>query len=464
MKILKWLGKGLLGFVLLIAVLVGALMLVPNYSQTIDVDFTRHLQALDAGAEPAEQTFFSVEGEGRVIIDGLAEGDSIGLTLNGAPVPLGAPAQGRIEAPVTLLADNAVTVVMNGNEASQPTLRVKQWQTITHHVAGRIHFNTNVSDFEAARLFYRQLGFTSESGFPDANTLSMARAMGIYEPTEYDGSQGGEAGGYLLHGKIMGLEEFGTGSIDLIEYTIPRNDEPPYANTNHIGMARAAMVTTDLVGDYGRMTAMGVEFLSAPVTRGDGQRFAIFKDLDGTFYDLVEQEGETKPDAPTQITHLGSLVFNVSDYERSAAWYRMMGYELDYALPAEDRPEVAAAMGFEGHEGPIKMRGAVLKQVRDGSIMDLVQWIDPYDPSAPYPVPINHIGIARTALMSTNIEADVAMLEAQGVELVSPLTPCCSGDDASSYIIAFYDPDGTIVELASFPLVSKIFTVMSWFD
>ena len=54
--------------------------------------------------------------------------------------------------------------------------------------------------------------------------------------------------------------------------------------------------------------------------------------------------------------------------------------------------------------------------------------------------------------------------DGQGVGLVSPITPCCSGDDAASAIIAFYDPDGTIVELASFPFFSKIFTVMSWFD
>ena len=63
-----------------------------------------------------------------------------------------------------------------------------------------------------------------------------------------------------------------------------------------------------------------------------------------------------------------------------------------------------------------------------------------------------------------DIEADVATLEAQGVEFVSPLTPCCSGDDASSYIVAFYDPDGTIVELAGSPLMSKFYTVIIWYN
>ena len=47
--------------------------------------------------------------------------------------------------------------------------------------------------FEQARAFYGRLGFTTASGFPDANTQAMARAIGVQTPTDYDGSQGGEA-------------------------------------------------------------------------------------------------------------------------------------------------------------------------------------------------------------------------------------------------------------------------------
>ena len=86
--------------------------------------------------------------------------------------------------------------------------------------------------------------------------------------------------------------------------------------------------------------------------------------------------------------------------------------------------------------------------------MELVQWLSPYNPERAYPIPVNHLGIHRTALATTDIEADVATLKAQGVEFVSPITPCCSGPNASGSIVAFYDPDGTIVELVEQSLVS----------
>lgn len=84
----------------------------------------------------------------------------------------------------------------------------------------------------------------------------------------------------------------------------------------------------------------------------------------------------------------------------------------------------------------------------DSSTMELSPWPEPYNPERAYPILVNHFGIHRTALATTDIIADVAPLKAQGIEFLSPIiTPCCSGPDASGSIVAFYDPDGTIVEL-----------------
>ncbi|MGV0035299.1 MAG: hypothetical protein ACNYPE_10160 [Candidatus Azotimanducaceae bacterium WSBS_2022_MAG_OTU7] len=70
----------------------------------------------------------------------------------------------------------------------------------------------------------------------------MARAIGIATPTDYDGSKGDHAGGYLLHGELIGAGGFMGGVIDLIEFTIPRDEEPPDAQVNHLGMARASVI------------------------------------------------------------------------------------------------------------------------------------------------------------------------------------------------------------------------------
>lgn len=323
------------------------------------------------------------------------------------------------------------------------------------HVLARVHFNTNVSDFERSRAFYRQLGFETISGFPDANTLAMAQAIGVRTPTEYDGTQGGEAGGYLLHGELVGLG-FTGGVIDLIEFTIPRNDAPPYPKLNRIGMTHAEMLTTNIDADYIYMTWLGVEFLSEPVEAADGSRFAMFKDFDGVFYKLREISGEVGESETTRIERLGAVTINVSDYDTSAAWYTLLGFEHVSDLASSESAEVAYAMGFDE---PVEIRGGRFRHVADGSEIELIQWLEPFDPTPPYAVPINHIGIHRMAFSTSDIESDVALLQAQGVEMISPITPCCSGDDSWGGIVAFYDPDGVIMELVEQPVM----TLMSWF-
>jgi catechol 2,3-dioxygenase-like lactoylglutathione lyase family enzyme len=86
----------------------------------------------------------------------------------------------------------------------------------------------------------------------------------------------------------------------------------------------------------------------------------------------------------------------------------------------------------------------------------------PNDPERAYPVPVNHLGIHRMAFATSDIEADVAALKAQGVEFISEITPCCSGPDSLGSIVAFYDPDGTVVELVEQPFMSQIFSLVAW--
>ena len=132
------------------------------------------------------------------------------------------------------------------------------------------------------------------------------------------------------------------------------------------------------------------------------------------------------------------------------------------AIAAAPPPGVAQAMGFDE---PFEIEGGILVHEIDGSELELVQWIKPFDPDLPYDIPINHFGIQRMALATSDIEADVAMLHRQGVEFVSDITPCCSGPDSSSSIVLFYDPDGILVELVEQPFVMQLLMpVLRWFD
>jgi catechol 2,3-dioxygenase-like lactoylglutathione lyase family enzyme len=437
------------------AFIIGA---IPVSAMAIEVDLTRFLSDYErASGSPSASTdsFFGVAGAGRLIvvngndIDLESRVTSAVIMLNGEKV-LGPGSFDEevteIEIPVDLVADNTISVELRGKPGRFLTVRVKQEADVDLNITSRIHFNTNVSDYDSSRAFYFSIGMVGGFGFPDTNTLAVAESLGIETPTSYDGSEGPVAGGYLLHGNLIFLSSFpfGGGFIDLIEFTIPRNNEPPYANLNHLGMARAALLTNDLDADFAYMSGFA-SFISPPVTRSNGTRFAIFKDPDGTFYELIE----ATPPVPltTDITNIVSIAqvnVNVSDFERSRAFYRMLGFTDSIPLAPTDSLEVAEAMGFDEE---YLIEGELVIFPADGSAIELVQWIHPFDPSPPYPLPINHFGINRLAYSTSDLQADVDALTAQGVEFVSPIAPCCSGPASTTGIISFFDPDGTMIEL-----------------
>ena len=459
--------------VLLAALLVLLIMaFVPLSATTTRIDFTRFV-FVPATAKEVKHSFFAQSGPGRLLASADCATTSVSIHLNGdliqLPGSVEQQAGNRLAVPVALGASNEIQIASMSEASDCSEVRIKQSVGVTTHALSRVHFNTNVSDFVAARKFYGALGFSTVSGFPDTNTQAMARAIGIATPTTYDGSKGDHAGGYLLHGELVGPGGFAGGVIDLIEFTIPRNTEPPYQQLNHLGMARAVMHTDDLQASWKSMSSLGVEFISEPVFREEGSGFVIFRDLDGTSYELRQAQSSSSSapssvlsgasDATSEsvgITRLGAVNVNVSDLERSVAWYQMLGFKRSgVPLPTPDARE-ANALGFSD---PVQLQGEAVRHSIDGSILELVQWLNPFNPSQPYALPVNHLGIHRMAFATSDIEADVATLIAQGVTMVSPITPCCSGDDSWGSIVAFEDPDGTILELVEQPMMTPMVTL-----
>ena len=362
--------------------------------------------------------------------------------------------------PIILQTSNTLQLPTAQEDRQCLLIRVTQTADIKMHVLSRVHFNTNVSNFTQARKFYGDLGFETLSGFPDTNTQAMARAIGIKTPTTYDGSRGDFAGGYLLHGELVGPRGFSGGVIDLIEFTVPRSESPPYQQQNHLGMTRGVMHTSNLDADVAYFRSQNISLGEGPATRADGSRFILFSDLDGTRYELREDSDQPgsrdRPNAKTYISSLGAVAINVSDYARSRAWYQMLGYEESRKFPTTESAEVARAMGFDK---PWEIVGGEVTQVQDGSTLELVEWRSPRDWSPPYPLPVNHLGMHRMAFSTSDIKADVETLREQGVRFVSPITPCCSGDDSWGAIIAFFDPDGTVLELVEQPVMTPLLTL-----
>jgi catechol 2,3-dioxygenase-like lactoylglutathione lyase family enzyme len=107
-------------------------------------------------------------------------------------------------------------------------------------------------------------------------------------------------------------------------------------------------------------------------------------------------------------------------------------------------PEVAAAVGMP----PYFVRGALLQL--EGSpqspLIDLLQWKEPHDTSPPYKH-LYHLGIARIALLTSDLAADVQVLKSQGVEFISEPVLLAPSDSPPTRFVCFKDPDGTVLEL-----------------
>lgn len=132
---------------------------------------------------------------------------------------------------------------------------------------------------------------------------------------------------------------------------------------------------------------------------------------------------------------------NCSDFETSINFYRMLGFvpiiETDVDV---DSQEEAAGLNMP----PYKLHASPMR-LKDGYMIDLIKWIDPYDPEAPYAL-INHLGISRISLETTNLDADMAFLETAGVEFLSDVV-IIDKPVVNSRHVCFKDPDGIIIEL-----------------
>lgn len=302
----------------------------------------------------------------------------------------------------------------------------------------RFHFATHTKDFDKARAFYRMLGYTEGTGgFPLTNTHQMARALGMFDVCQYE----------LVKGEVIALPGIFGANIDLLQFKTPFNPDPPYELPNHLGMAYAALHTTDLDGDVSFMKAQDVELLSEPWGEV-GSRYVFFRDPEGVLYQLLESEAP-KADGSKgmDLTGMPFIGINVSNLERSLEFYQKFGYTaVTPVTKTAGSLEEARAWGLDR---PFRIKGADISIERgDRHVLRLVQWLDPFDPEAAYPPPINHIGINRIALMVPDVDRAVGILREQGVPFLSEPAPCCSGTgDDKTAIVHAIDPDGVFLEL-----------------
>jgi catechol 2,3-dioxygenase-like lactoylglutathione lyase family enzyme len=88
-----------------------------------------------------------------------------------------------------------------------------------------------------------------------------------------------------------------------------------------------------------------------------------------------------------------------------------------------------------------------LENTQPPLMIDLLEWVSPSDPAPPYPH-LYHRGLARIAFSTTDMDADLAALQALGAELVGPPARVeIDGVPTGGRFVCFRDPDGTVLEL-----------------
>ena len=133
---------------------------------------------------------------------------------------------------------------------------------------------------------------------------------------------------------------------------------------------------------------------------------------------------------------------NCSDFDRSLEFYRLLGFELVAMVPETNTREVAAAIGLP----PYRVRGGILALPGENTLIDLLEWQEPRDPAPPY-AQLHHLGLARLALRTTDLDADVDELGRHGIEPIGPPAAVPWPGQPTSRIVCLRDPDGTVVEL-----------------
>ena len=134
---------------------------------------------------------------------------------------------------------------------------------------------------------------------------------------------------------------------------------------------------------------------------------------------------------------------NVTDLERSVDFYSQFGFRARVYLaePIED-PAFTSLVGLEAPS----LRVAALACGDDPSapLLDLVEWVTPPPEGLPYDS-IRHVGIARIALRTSDLDAAVAALRAAGQRFwAEPGRLAIAG---GLRFAGVFDPDGVMVEL-----------------
>lgn len=137
--------------------------------------------------------------------------------------------------------------------------------------------------------------------------------------------------------------------------------------------------------------------------------------------------------------HVG---INVTDLDRSIAFYELLGFRLLEDKHVET-PTVGAAFMVEGGDH-LRFAHMRIGESESEAMLDLVQWINPPMPGRAEPS-LSHPGLCRFSIITDDVDAEYERLTQAGVRFLQPPHVARPDGAARGWKLLFgEDPDGTL--------------------
>ncbi len=271
-----------------------------------------------------------------------------------------------------------------------------------------LHYNINVSDFNTSKDFYELLGFS----------VLLQVNVDVTDPNE---AQGLNLPPYSLIAAPMFLGGF---IIDLIQFNSPYDGTAPHDSPDDLGLATLSLKTENLLSDMAVFDANNITYNLIAGTLSDPEVIQ-FADPDGTIIYLteVQENAGLNSSGLTYVHGLLNTNINVSDLSSATTFYEEIGFNIID-----------------------QQNGVTNIELLDGHQFTLTESIS----GDPAYQEVNHLGIGRIAILTTNIDQDIKVLESKGIDLYTSQAIVPSGPLNILRYVAFEDPDETVIELVEY--------------
>jgi catechol 2,3-dioxygenase-like lactoylglutathione lyase family enzyme len=296
---------------------------------------------------------------------------------------------------------------------------------------GRIfHVNVNCSDLDRSRRFYVDgIGLTE----------GVRTAAGHAQPGAAFGFDRARWDAWIL----LGPRGYGGAAIDLLEWQEPRPRDAPPARFEACGFQRLGLVVPDLDATLNRVRERGGAIWSDPFTHtvaGGGEiRLVMANDPDGTPLELIEGDAAS-------VTFVAVAC---ADLDRSIAFYRELGFRDVARFPSSNDDGTHLRIA-----GAVEMEEVLLRAPTKSEMSIMLVGFSTPRPLPAEALPANTIGMWRTALLVTDIDAAYGELGRLGITTLSAPTTLAMGPGLPELrFLCFAGPDGEMLELIEQPVL-----------